>query len=110
VNLLLRNFLVRPTQGVRGPLSAVRSTAFSLFTNVRPLYPREATKMHIQGTVEIRAVITKAGDLRNVKVLKGDRVLVPAALTAVKKWRYKPCLLNGEAVDVVTVLDIDLNR
>lgn len=68
--------------------------------------------MHIQGAVEVRAIITKAGDLRNLEVPKGDPLLVPAALTAVEKWRYTPCLLNREAVDVVTVPDIgfDLNR
>jgi len=76
---------------------------------VRPLYPKEAKKLHIQGTVEVRAVITKAGNLRNIEVLKGDPLLVPAALTAVKNWRYTPCLLNSEAVDVATVLDISFN-
>lgn len=76
---------------------------------VRPLYPKEAKEMHIQGIVEARAVITKAGNLRNIEVLKGDPLLVPAALTADKNWRYTPCLLNSEAVDVVAVLDISFN-
>ena len=76
---------------------------------VRPTYPKEAKEKHIQGTVEVRAVITKAGDLRNLEVLKGDPRLVPAALTAVKQWRYTPCLLNGEAVDVITVVDLTFN-
>jgi protein TonB len=76
---------------------------------VRPLYPKRAKKMHIQGIVEVRAVITKVGNLRNIEVLKGDPLLVPAALTAVKNWRYTPCLLNSEAVDVITILDISFN-
>jgi TonB family protein len=74
-----------------------------------PPYPKEAKRTHIQGTVEVRAVITKAGNLRNIEVLKGDSLLVPAALAAVKNWRYAPCLLNSEAVEVITVLDISLN-
>ena len=65
--------------------------------------------MHIQGIVEARAVITKAGNLRNIEVLKGDPLLVPAALTADKNWRYTPCLLNSEAVEVVAVFDISFN-
>jgi periplasmic protein TonB len=76
---------------------------------VRPLYPKEAKGMHIQGIVEVRVVITKAGNLGNIEVLKGDPLLVPAALAAVKNWRYTPCLLNSQAVDVVAVLDISFN-
>jgi TonB family protein len=76
---------------------------------VRPLYPKEAKKMLIQCTVEVRAVITKVGNLRKIEVLKGDPLLVPAALTAVQNWRFTPCLLNSEAVDVVTILDISFN-
>jgi TonB family protein len=76
---------------------------------VRPSYPKEARTMHIQGTVEVRATITKTGDLRNIEVLKGDPLLVPAALTAVTQWRYSPCQLNGEAVDVATVLEVSFN-
>ncbi len=73
------------------------------------MYPKEAKKLHIQGTVEVRAVITKVGSLRNIEVLKGDPLLVPAALKAVQNWRYTPCRLNSEAVDVVTTLDISFN-
>ena len=75
-----------------------------------PKHPGPAAKkMHIQGSVEVRAIISKAGNLKNIEVLKGDPLFVPAALTAVKKWRYTPCLLYHEAVDVVTVLDISFN-
>jgi periplasmic protein TonB len=76
---------------------------------VRPIYPKEAKKMRVQGTVRVRVLITKAGKLTNIELLKGDPLLVPAALTAVKKWRYTPCSLNGVAVDVATVLDIGFN-
>ena len=76
---------------------------------VRPLYPRAAKKKGIQGTVQVRAVISKAGDLTNVEVLKGDSALVPAAVAALKQWRYRPCLLNGNAIDVITVFDVSFN-
>jgi periplasmic protein TonB len=80
-----------------------------LVHRVRPVYPKEAKKMRVQGTVRVRVLITKAGNPTNIEVLKGDPLLVPAALTAVKKWRYTPCLINGEAVDWATVLDIGFN-
>jgi periplasmic protein TonB len=76
---------------------------------VRPAYPKEAKVKHIQGTVEVRAIITKAGGLRNLEILKGDPLLVPAAITAVKQWRYTPCLLNGEAVEWITILALTFN-
>ena len=55
----------------------------------------------------MRAVITKAGELRAIYVLNGHTLLVPAAVGAIKQWRYAPCLMfnNGEAVEVVTYID-----
>ena len=59
--------------------------------------------------MRLRALLTKTGELRNLEVLKGDPVLVPAALSAARQWRYAPCLVNSEAVDVITVLDLGFN-
>ena len=75
---------------------------------VRPVYPREAKRKRIQGIVRFRVVITKTGELRNFELLQGDPLL-PAALSAAKQWRYTPCLFNGEAVEVKTVLDLSFN-
>jgi protein TonB len=72
----------------------------------RPIYPKEAKRQHIQGKVKLRAVITVTGELRNIEVLEGDGVFVAAALRAVKKWRYAPCLLNGDAIEVKTNIEI----
>lgn len=60
--------------------------------------------------MRLRTLLTKTGELRNFEVLKGDPVLVPAALSAARQWRYAPCLINAEAVDVITVLDLAFNR
>ena len=73
---------------------------------VRPIYPKNAKRRHIQGTVKLRAVISERGELCNIEVLQGDPVLVSAAEAAVKKWRYAPCLLNGKAVKLVTPIDV----
>jgi protein TonB len=57
----------------------------------------------------MRAVVTKTGELRGIEVLKGDPLLVPAALDAVRQWRYSPCLLNAEPVEWVASFQIDFN-
>jgi TonB family protein len=69
---------------------------------VRPMYPKEAKRRHIQGIVKLRAVVSVRGELRNIEVLEGDPIFVPAALRAAKKWRFSPCLLNGDPVEPIT--------
>jgi protein TonB len=76
---------------------------------VRPVYPREAKRKRIQGTVSLRARIAKTGEVRDVRVLKGDPLLIPAARCAVKQWRYTPCMMNSEPVEIVTTLEVDFN-
>jgi len=57
--------------------------------------------------VRLRATITMTGELRGIQVIQGDPLLVPAALKAVKQWRYEPTLLNSEPVEVIA--DINLS-
>ena len=76
---------------------------------VRPIYPKEAKRRHISGVVRLRAVVTAKGDLRDIEVLQGDPILVTAALRAVKQWRYVPTLLNGQAIEVKTQIDVPFN-
>jgi protein TonB len=80
-----------------------------LAPQARPVYPEEAKEKRIQGTVKLRAVIARTGELRNIEVLEGDPLLVPAALTAVRQWRYAPCLMNSEPLEVVTPIDVNFN-
>lgn len=80
-----------------------------LVPQARPVYPEEAKDKRIKGTVKLRAVIAKTGELRNIEVLEGDPLLVPAALTAVRQWRYAPCLMNSEPLEVVTPIDVNFN-
>jgi len=77
-----------------------------LIRYVRPVYPVKAKRQRVQGIVKLRVVVSVRGDLRNIEVLQGDPMLVPAALRAVRQWRYAPCLLNGDAVEVKTQIDI----
>jgi protein TonB len=93
----------RPPITIGSPIS----NSNRLITQVRPIYPEEAKKKRIQGVVSFRVLITKAGEVRDIEVLKGDPMLVPAALNAVKQWRYSPFLLNSEPVEIKTQIDIN---
>lgn len=73
------------------------------------MYPKEAKKKRVQGTVQLRVLVTKTGEVQILDVLKGDPQLVPAALHAVSKWRYTPCLFNSEPVEIKTQIDISFN-
>ena len=79
-----------------------------LIRQVRAVYPREAKKERIQGTICLNVLITKAGEVRDLSVLKGgDPRLVAAALKAVSQWRYSPCVFNSEPVEIKTQIDIN---
>jgi periplasmic protein TonB len=73
----------------------------------RPVYPPLAKQARIQGVVRLNAIIGKDGTIQNLTVATGHPLLVPAALEAVKQWVYKPTLLNGEPVEVVTQIDVN---
>ena len=74
---------------------------------VAPEYPEAAKKAGIQGEVKLRATIGKTGDVENLQVVSGHPQLAPAAIEAVKQWKYRPYMKNGHAVEVIT--DIDVN-
>jgi protein TonB len=63
--------------------------------------------MRIEGSVELMATISKTGDISRVQVLSGDAKLTKAATDAVKQWKYKPYLLNGEPVEIQTQVTIN---
>ncbi len=77
-----------------------------LLTKVPPTYPVEAKKERIQGKVVLNAVVGKAGSVEELVVASGPRELQQSALDAVRKWSYKPFLLNGEPVDVKTTITV----
>jgi protein TonB len=78
-----------------------------LFKKVQPTYPQNALSMKIEGSVELMATISKTGDITRVQVLSGDSKLSKAATDAVKQWKYKPYLLNGEPVEIQTQVTIN---
>jgi protein TonB len=73
----------------------------------KPVYPPLARSARIQGTVRFTAVIGTDGRIQNLTLVSGHPLLAPAAQEAVKQWVYKPTLLNGEPVEVVTQIDVN---
>jgi periplasmic protein TonB len=74
---------------------------------VQPVYPSTALRMRIEGSVQLLATISKTGNITSIKVESGEPLLTRAATDAVKQWKYKPYLLNGEPVEIQTQITVD---
>jgi len=79
----------------------------SLIRRVEPVYPPMARAARIQGPVVLAAVISKDGTIENLRTLSGHPMLVSAAISAVSQWRYKPYILNDEAIEVDTQITVN---
>jgi len=92
-----------PPAKARRPVRVATGVAeANLIRKVLPVYPPLARSARIQGTVEFTAVISKEGTIENLQLVRGHPLLVQAARDAVLQWRYRPTLLNGQPVEVVT--------
>ncbi|HMK31528.1 MAG TPA: energy transducer TonB [Terriglobales bacterium] len=80
-----------------------------LISKVTPVYPALARSARIQGQVILQAVIGKDGTIQNLHVIKGHPLLIESAMDAVKKWRYRPYLLNREPVEVETQITVNFS-
>jgi len=86
---------IRVSQGV---------TQGMLVRKVQPAYPPLARQARIQGPVVLQAEIGKDGSIQNLRLISGHPMLAPAAIEAIKQWKYKPYILNGEPVEVETTI------
>jgi TonB family protein len=77
-----------------------------LIHQVNPVYPREARKNHSQGDVILQVIIDDQGNVLKLKPLQGEPVLADAAIDAVKQWKFRPYLLNGEPMKVEAQITI----
>lgn len=89
---------VRVSQGVSEGL---------LIHRVQPMYPQLARQARIAGTVVLQASIGKDGAIQNLRLVSGHPMLAPAAIEAVKQWKYRPYFLNGEPVEVDTQITVN---
>jgi protein TonB len=79
----------------------------SLIHKVTPVYPLLARQARISGVVILQAVISKSGTIENLTLKQGNPMLAPAAIEAVRQWKYKPYYLNGEPVEVETLITLN---
>ncbi|HEY1251371.1 MAG TPA: TonB family protein [Thermoanaerobaculia bacterium] len=93
-----REEILQPGGDVRAPV---------LLERVEPDYPEAARRAHLEGVVILEAVITTAGDVQEVRVLKAvNPLLDEAAVRAVRRWRYRAATLNGRAVPVYLTVTV----
>jgi periplasmic protein TonB len=79
----------------------------NIIYRVQPAYPPIARLARVQGTVELRAIVSKAGTIENLVVVSGPPTLVKSAIEAVRQWRYRPYLLNNEPIEVETEITVN---
>jgi periplasmic protein TonB len=96
-----------PPVPVARPPRVSRMMEGNLVHKVQPAYPPLARAARIQGSVVLRAIISRAGTIENLQVLSGHPLLVQAAIDAVRQWRYRPYNLNGEPVEVETQVTVN---
>lgn len=100
---------VRASKPHHGPLKLRISQGVAegnVIHKVEPYYPQKAKEKHIQGDVILRFTIDEHGNVVDLVVLQGDPILARSALDAVKQWKYRPYMLNGEPVQVETTAKI----
>ena len=111
----LAEILARP---VPRPIAAMRPPRISvvmegnLVHRTEPIYPAIAKQAGIEGTVVVKAIISRTGTIEQEQIVSGHPLLARAALNAVRQWKYRPYLLDGEAVEVETQVTVRfvLNR
>ncbi len=90
--------MLRVSQGVSQGL---------LMKKVAPVYSPTALQLRKEGSVDLMATISKDGTVTGVRVISGDLMLANSAVDAVKQWKYRPYLLNGEPVEIQTQITVN---
>jgi len=105
--------LANVVTGAATPMPALQTLRVSqgvsqglLIKKVAPVYPSSALQLRKQGSVELIATVGKDGGIEGIKVLSGDPILAKAATDAVRQWKYRPYLLNGQPVEIETQITV----
>ncbi len=77
-----------------------------LTRRVEPVYPALPRQLHREGRVELRAIIATDGTIQSLEVVSGDPLFYASALAAVREWRYKATVLDGQPVEVETQISV----
>lgn len=97
--------LARPDK----PIAISHMDEGSLIHDVKPVYPRIAVESRTEGTVILHALISREGAIESLQVVSGHPFLAHAAVDAVRQWRYRPYILNGEPVEVETQITVNFH-
>jgi TonB family protein len=101
---------VEPSQASKTPDKVHLSQSDSLgllLQRVQPVYPAQARENHIQGVVRMQAEISKTGEVETLELLEGPVELAVSAVTAVRQWKYRPYVQNGEPTPVSTIVVVN---
>ncbi len=101
--------LERPSSPPRVVRLSSAVMAASLLYRVQPKYPAAARFAHISGPVRLHAIIGTDGAVQQIGVIGGSGILAQAAINAVRQWRYRPTLLNGQPVEVDTEITVNFS-
>ena len=101
--------IVSEPQRQKPPLLVTHIDPAMLVHRVEPMYPPLARQLGRAGRVELRAIIAADGTIQSLQVVSGDPLFYQSAMDAVRQWRYKPTVLNGEAVEIDTFITVIYN-
>lgn len=96
-----------PVPAPSHPLKVSHWAEGNLIYRVQPVYPPLARQARVQGSVELRAIISRTGTIENLIVVRGHPMLSVAAIDAVRRWRYRPYLLNSQPIEVETEITVN---
>src|SRR4051794_39261974 len=97
----------QPNADVPTPTPIPDSTKLNVLKSVKAIYPMQAAQKQVQGEVMLKVLVNEQGDVEHAEVVSGDPVLVPAALDAIKKWKFEPFYKNGRPIKVATKIPFD---
>jgi len=101
------NQITTPTNAAER--ESVSSAASQPETTVNATYPALTQHMNVQGSVVLQAIISAAGAIEDLRVLSGPPILSSAAQQAVREWRFKPVMLNGQAVETKAKITVNFS-
>lgn len=99
----------QPVSETKSKPQVLRMTSIDpamLIYRVQPVYPPLPWQIHKEGRVELQAFIATDGSIRSLEVVSGDPMFFQSALDAVRQWRYKPTILNGQPVQIDTHITV----
>jgi periplasmic protein TonB len=97
---------IPPTPVRTEPLIVSEATLGKAIHRVAPRYPDIARRIRLQGDVILRALVGADGRVKDVQVVSGNPVLVREAEQTVRQWRYRPYMLNGQPIEVESIVTV----